>query len=566
MPWNPNAYQPPGVYWEQVVQPSITNITGVIPLTLIGKARASIAVTETVYMKSEATELTYEIVTESSIVVTDLSGSTTYTKDVDYTIVPATETENTSLKVWANSPSNFNGTVSGSGGTFSEDTYTYNITAYSSGGNMETTSESTSNVYVPASGGSVDLSWSGVTGAGGYRIYRGDTGSAPTLIHTITDGATTSWTDTNAASPDGVTTPPSYNACLVTYSYVPEDLFDVQTFTDVDELEKFYGDAVDSSTGAIYCELSFAARLAAANGCTYIRCIGVPNDAVTEDWTSALAKLALEEEIDLVVPLVYDEAFLDTIKPWIANRQNEGKFPFFVLGGRSSSGSTETITIDTLAAKTRISGGVGGAWTSESIVVFAFPTVTYYSSITGNTFEINGYYAAAATAGRMMAQAIYLPITRKYVYGLYAVPKLSSQDMDKYTTYGLFVVFNRGGGIMCRHGVTSDFTSSSTREISVVRAKYDLLRAMINDLNTVIVGTVLDNMTTIQTRSVCKSRLETSKDARLIAGYSELKARLNSEEPTRVDVKFKYTPSWPINWVVIQFSIDTATGEVVSTV
>lgn len=86
-----------------------------------------------------------------------------------------------------------------------------------------------------------------------------------------------------------------------------------------------------------------------------------------------------------------------------------------------------------------------------------------------------------------------------------------------------------------------------------------------NDLNNVIVGTALDEFTIVSAKSVTTSRLESLISARVINAYSELKARLNTEEPTRIDIKFKYRPSWPINWVVIQFSIDMTTGEVQTT-
>lgn len=558
--WNPNVYQSPGVYWEEMPSASLSPNLPLSPLTIIGEVPANISVTEDIAISCTATELIYTVVDETSIVLTDASGNTTYDEDDDYAILAADATHNTRLEIWADPPTgpsptgSLNATATCSGGSLANDTYTYVVEAVSANG-METTGVTvynTDNVTLACSAsiGRVDLEWNAVLGAASYRIYRGSSTSVPTLLASVT-APTTTYADIGAVSPNGITVVPQYHNCKVTYNYVQEDRFEVQLWTDVEDIENFYGDAVDSN-GVISCKLSFGCKKAAYNGCHYLQTIGVPVGSALSTWINALELLRGEENVGVIVPLYYNTTFFNYCANFISSMQASGKFPFFVLGGTTSENMEDM----------RLSIPGDG---NEDIVIVAYPSVEHFNDVTNTTYDINGYYAAAAIAGKMLSQQVYVPMTRKTIAGVYTVPKISPQQMDYYTTEGLFMLFNRQGQVTVRHGVTTDTTNSATKEISVVRAKHYMLTLLMNDLNNVIVGTALDEFTIVSAKSVTTSRLESLISARVINAYSELKARLNTEEPTRIDIKFKYRPSWPINWVVIQFSIDMTTGEVQTT-
>jgi len=544
--WNPNIYNAPGIYWQELTQEALAPSLPDLPLTIIGEVPGSVSVTEQIAMRVSATELTYSIVDEgaNAISLTNLSGTKTFVRDVDYVVVARDDTYNTRLRIKPTNPSVLNCTAAPSGGALAANDYYYYVTAVSTNG-LETNGGVSCNASVAASGGQIALSWSAVVGAASYNIYRGTGSEVPTFLVNVS-GAT-SYTDDGSLTPDGITTVPAYTACMVTYSYTQADLYDVQLFQDMDDIEAFYGAATDENTGLLNCKLSFAAKMANNNGCSYIQCVAVQQGASLSEWQAALNKLRAEELVDIIVPLYFNTTFFGNCEDFIADMNESGKFPFFVLGGSSEQNIDD---IKNAAATIR----------NEAIIMTAYPTVEYFNDISNSTFDINGFYVAAGIAGRMKAQPVYIPMTRKTISGVYSVPKLAPETMNYYTTQGLFMMHNKGGAVEVRHGVTTSITNTAQKEPSVVRAKYEMLRQMINDLDNVIVGEVLDEFTIVSTKSVVAGRLESLKDARVISNYSELKARLNPQEPTRIDVKFKYQPSWPINYVVIEFSIDTDTG------
>jgi hypothetical protein len=46
-----------------------------------------------------------------------------------------------------------------------------------------------------------------------------------------------------------------------------------------------------------------------------------------------------------------------------------------------------------------------------------------------------------------------------------------------------------------------------------------------------------------------------------INSYSDVKARALVGDPTTIEVRFQYSPAFPINNVVVRFTIDTGTGD-----
>lgn len=564
MGWNPYIYQSPGVYWEEVANLAPVYQAEYEHLTIIGETTSQNNVREMMQIGTESQELNYSVASETSVSVTGLQGTPVFQKNVDYVLSPATETSNVRIALMVDSPSTINATISSTGSNFPEGVYDYQVTAYSFNG-LE--SETICNTSVAVTGGatSILLSWDAVPNASGYRLYRGEDGALPTLLAELSGQSLTNYEDDNSTPPNKTTRPgdlSNHNICLVSYSYTDPDKFKIHYFYDSDQVENFYGPATKNFS--INEPISFAAKLAALNGYTVFRTIAVPFSATTEEWLAALNKLEKEDEIGAVCLLTYNPMLFSQLPNWISLRQIETKFPFFFLGGKIST-ATESVTIDTLAALTKITKEGRGILSNENIVMFGYPAINYsfFENNTAKVKEIDGYYGAVICAARTLAQPVYIPLTRKFLYGIHSVPKISVRDMERYTSYGLLIPFARhDSSIIVRHGVTADFSSSATREISVVRSKHYLLKNIINDLNSVIVGSVLNEMTTVQTISVCRQRLESARDSRLIAGYSELKANLDAEEPTKVNVKFKYRPSWPINWVLIQFAIDTTSGAV----
>ena len=104
-------------------------------------------------------------------------------------------------------PTNVAAADHATGGTFAAGTYFYMVSAITSGG--ESIGSIEAKVTIPAND-QVDLSWTAVAGATGYKIYRsttsgGETATTPNaqLVTTINNGATTTFTDSGTATTGG---------------------------------------------------------------------------------------------------------------------------------------------------------------------------------------------------------------------------------------------------------------------------------------------------------------------------------------------------------------------------
>jgi len=76
-----------------------------------------------------------------------------------------------------------------------------------------------------------------------------------------------------------------------------------------------------------------------------------------------------------------------------------------------------------------------------------------------------------------------------------------------------------------------------------------------------MVGLGTDEDTPCRVKSAVTAVLGASVLSNLIVGYGNLKPRQLSSGPSVIEVKFRYRPAYPLNYIVISFSINTQTGE-----
>jgi hypothetical protein len=89
------------------------------------------------------------------------------------------------------------GTTATSGGTFAANTYYWKVTAINPSGETAGSNEVTATI---AANGTQVLNWSAISGATGYRVYRGTAaGGENLLVATIGSGATVTYTDTGTS-------------------------------------------------------------------------------------------------------------------------------------------------------------------------------------------------------------------------------------------------------------------------------------------------------------------------------------------------------------------------------
>jgi hypothetical protein len=192
--------------------------------------------------------------------------------------------------------------------------------------------------------------------------------------------------------------------------------------------------------------------------------------------------------------------------------------------------------------------------------------------VLNQTVEVGGSYLAAAYAGMLAARQPQIPLTHKFPVSFIGIPTPVKQAMTKQvknllSSSGVCVTeVNRTGRLQVRHGLTTDFTGGVLlREISLVRAQ-DALYALVEDTlkSSNLIGLPILADTGLRVKGITQGALEQAKAQNLIVDYNSLKVRQQSPpagDPTIIEVKFAYKPAWPLNYILVSFTVDTSTGD-----
>lgn len=337
---------------------------------------------------------------------------------------------------------------------------------------------------------------------------------------------------------------------------------------DYDDVKEAFGEPLDLAAGTVLSPLSLAARIALENGASQLVLVATTGSASATTRTelqAALAKVAALYDVNVVVPLPVGVtgtalAPADTqnvvadLKAHVDSASADGYFRIGVIGMET------TVTVDPIA----IAEGV-----ASSRVMLAWPNrLSYYNGLANQTLELAGYYLAAAYAGQLSALDIQVPLTRKTIRGFAGLPSAVVQSMtkaqkDAWSAAGVAVTeVARDNRLVVRHGTSTNRANVNTREISLTRARDAMVR-LIEDTNerAELIGLAIDAETPVRVKGVVQGCLETAVTTGIIVGYKDLKVRTRSVDPSVIEVKFEYQPAYPLNYIVISFSINTQTGE-----
>lgn len=355
----------------------------------------------------------------------------------------------------------------------------------------------------------------------------------------------------------------------VTYRYTDANYHALQHFDDYDTFAEVYGQALDPITGAITSPLSLAAQIAIQNGANQIYAVALSGTgSIQQQFIDAYGLLAGNYEANVVVPLVSGvttqiavTGVLQSFKSLVEKDARDGFLRMMLVGFDKSYNPTPTDLAS--AAST----------TSSSRVVAAWPNrLNIYNGVLNTSAEVDGFYLAAAYAGMMAARRHQIPLTRKYPISFIGMPTPVKQLLTKtvknqLSSSGVCVTeVDRSGRLVIRHGLTTDFSGGVLkREISLVRAQ-DALYNLVQDTldNAGLTGIPIQSDTGLRVKSIVSGGLEQAKVQGIIVDYTSLKVRQQSPasgDPTVIEVKFAYRPPWPLNYILVSFTVDTATGE-----
>lgn len=386
-----------------------------------------------------------------------------------------------------------------------------------------------------------------------------------TVAQDVSDGALESVTTVARVGAGGMEN--AYATFRVTYNYTDSDYHNLRFYDDFDSLQEVYGVAINPSTGVVQSPMTFAAQIAMENGANQVYAIALDGVGTVEDQNlTALEKLVGHPEINVIVPCwdeIVNEAAIAALSSQLAGfldrEEDDGNLRMAFVGFDQGYQPTA----DDLAA---LAVGV-----SNKRVVYAWPNrMNRYNFILQKSVIIDGFYLAAAYAGIHTLMGPQWPLTRKFPRGFAAIdPSIRTQMTKSYknklSSAGVSVTeVDRAGRMVVRHGLTTDYSGGIlNREISLVRASdalYNLIKQTLDQAN--LIGTPIHRGTALQVKGVVSGGLEQAMSAGVIVDYTNLKVRQQippSGDPTVIEVKFAYLPSWPLNYILVTFTVDTTT-------
>lgn len=363
----------------------------------------------------------------------------------------------------------------------------------------------------------------------------------------------------------------TYPMVTVTYHYTDADYHNLNFFDSYASFTEAYGPAFDPTSGALVSPLSLAAQIAMQNGANQLYAIALEGGSptVAQQFADAYALLSsTNKDANLIVPLwdgITDAnqlaGMLTTLKAFVEGDSNNQGILRMAFVGFDQGFTTTPASLATMAL------GV-----SSERVVMAWPNqLNFYNGITFSTMVLDGFYLATSFAALLVAQAPQVPLTRKYPQSFTGFPlavaqALTTSAKNQMSSSGISVCeTDRNSRIVVRHGLTTDYVGGElTREISLVRAQDALYMLIDSNLDAAaLIGTPITATTPLQIKSVVSGGLETAVSSGLIVDYNSLAVRQQqapSGDPTVIEVQFAYLPAWPLNYILVNFTVDTTTG------
>jgi hypothetical protein len=390
----------------------------------------------------------------------------------------------------------------------------------------------------------------------------------------------------SATSPNGLV---DGAVVFVTYSYADADYFTPQSFTDPSQISATYGAALTSTAPAnpnssqVLCALTLAAQLAMANGASTVLALATnPADGpIRDQFVAAYAKLQAKYQASLLVPLFVDGspqasgsadahsadavlALIQDVNAHCVNASADGYGRMAFVGVETNYDAT-TRPFSTVATTV-----------SSKRTVLAYPNqLSFYNSLLAQTTTVSGYYLAAAMAGRLAGGDVERGLTKISVTGFNGLPAVLAQQQtkafkDSLSKAGVSVLEQiQSGALQIRHGVTTDMSGLTTREISLVRVGDVLFELVQTGMDSAgLIGQPIDADMTTKVKGALTGVLETAVSNNVIDSYGNVVVRqqpLPSGDPSIIEAQFAYAPAIPANYITVSFAIDLTSGAFTNT-
>lgn len=349
----------------------------------------------------------------------------------------------------------------------------------------------------------------------------------------------------------------------VSYDYDrdPGDYYLEKTFFQNQEVIKEFGPANEVNS------LSLAATLAFQNGASMVRLIQMDD---TNDWTRAYDRLE-RFETNYICPLTTmstvsdgdgsssptQQQYLNTVQILLEGLQHSQKMSSILQK------KERTIWGSNLRGRD-VDGMIFDAQNLNSDrTVYVGPTSAlkeFTDSATLDKFdlELDGCFIAAACLGLRLGQPdVAVSLTRKNITGFKRLASgfLSEVEKDLLGGNGVFLLNDTGALQKVRHAVTTNPSNALKQEQSVRDIADYISKTTRDGLDTLFIGRKLLTNAVTDIKQATKEILEGAKSSNIITAISDLSVNRDELEPRTVNVRFKISPVFPINWILIEFSL-----------
>lgn len=423
----------------------------------------------------------------------------------------------------------------------------------------------------------------GVIGAS-VVVVRADTGATVvsgdyTLANPTGSPETNQNYTTSIVLSEGSTTSEG-TVVFVSYNYQTPSYFTPQAFTSFEDVKAFYGEPVnltpqtpgDTSYQAILSPLSLAAQIAFLQNAGSLVTVAVPaptggsagsrSTALRNNIAAGYALIASNYDVNVVIPVTYtildadaEGAALD-LKNHVETCSADGFYRIGFIGfdpPPTGDVNTASNVIATAIADQRV-----------ILVAGSGQGVSYYNGQANQYLTLGDGYLAVACGGELATQQVQMPLTMKYIDGFKQLvgQPLSTAAKNVLSNAGVCVIQpDRYGNLQVRHGTTTLRTNVNTREISLIRAKDAMLEVVQSGVEqSGLIGSPVTATTLTSIQATVTSMLELCVTTGVILGYQNVTVTQTSVDPSVVTVTFAYQPAYPLNYIVISFTINVATG------
>lgn len=346
----------------------------------------------------------------------------------------------------------------------------------------------------------------------------------------------------------------------VQYQFTNGNYFAPTKFFTYQDVVTAYGAPYNQSTGAIQSELTLAAQFAFLNGASFVICAAVQptgsnNTPTIGDYGNALNELADEPEIAFVVPATGQQPLFQLVQEHV-DQQSSTNFERRAIVGLDGTSTA-------VPSSQRI---IDAQQLSDARVMLVSPaTFTYFSPELNQSVTLGGQFMAASLAGICIKNSFAMPLTRKVLTGWTDVTEKQRDGQKNLESQnGLCVIEKtRQQLIWVRHGLATKNTDLTTREWSIT-GQQDAMSYRLRDyLNAAsLIGQPIYPYTLVNVKASVEAGLQSLLRDGLIVDYTGLSVRQLLTNPDVIEVTYQWKPAFPLNYIVVTFSISLSSGNV----